>query len=149
MCVACHNSSLQVDLYSQADNIMYGNKTVTVYKNSVKFSTAITNWNFNDARNQLRYTIFLSSQGRGGSSVQGCNDSNSTRKNHFITFSCHQAPTDPMRTSNVPLYKVGPALAAEESNSRILSLTCPRLLSPAVGVPSTLRWEAQRAPSFQ
>ena len=46
--------------------IMYGNKTVAVYKNSVKFSTAVTNWEFNAAANQIRYSIFMGSPGRPG-----------------------------------------------------------------------------------
>jgi hypothetical protein len=61
-----NHSLLQVDLYTQVDNIMYGNKTVAVYKNSVKFSTAVTNWEFNAAANQIRYSIFMGSPGRPG-----------------------------------------------------------------------------------
>jgi hypothetical protein len=54
---------------------MYGNKTVAVYKNSVKFSTAVTNWEFNAASNRVRYTIFMGSQGSGGSQVPGFHES--------------------------------------------------------------------------
>ena len=61
----------QVDLYSVPDNVLYGNKTVTVYKNSVKFSTAVTNWQFQAGGNKLRYTIFMGGQGKGGAAVQG------------------------------------------------------------------------------
>jgi hypothetical protein len=71
-------SVFQVDLYSDADNVQYGNKTVTVYKNTVKFSTAVSDWQFNAGGNQLRYTIFMGSQGKGGSAVSGSSTPNRT-----------------------------------------------------------------------
>jgi hypothetical protein len=72
----------QVDLFSQSDNVIYGNKTVAVYKNTVKFSTAVTGWQFDSAANKIQYTIFMGSQGRnkdGTRPVQGVdtNDANS------------------------------------------------------------------------